>query len=103
MSATSFPASGSRVTTMDDFLALMGSIVRTYCTHHAPEMFDDPHEVDITWFNHIVGGWWILRDDMGWAWWLGVYTRCPAGQDLDQFWGCQLDAPLPRATFGADT
>jgi len=85
--------------TMDDLLALMGDIVRAYVNQHHPEMLDDIWETDRDWLNHVLGGWWVLRDDMSWAWWLGVYTRCPVGQDLDRFSYCYLDAPLPNASF----
>ena len=84
---------------MNDFLALMGDIVRAYVNQHHAEMLDDPWETDMEWLNHVLGGWWIISPDMGWAWWLGVYTRCPAGQDLDRFPYCYLDAPLPKADF----
>lgn len=84
---------------MNDFLTLMGGIVRAYANHHHPEMLDDPWETDIEWFNLVLSGWWVVRHDMGWAAWLGVYSRCPARQDLDHFPFCDLDAPLPNTHF----
>jgi hypothetical protein len=82
---------------MSDLLALMGKIVTAYVTQHHSEMLDDEWETDREWLNHVLSGWWIISPDMGWSWWLGVYSRCPAGQDLDHFPFCDLDAPLPNS------
>lgn len=83
---------------MDDLLALMGHIVRTYCEHHFPEMLDDPWASDAEHLDAILSGWWWLGDEMGWSWWFGVYSLRPDGRDEDSP-HCLLDAPLPRANF----
>jgi hypothetical protein len=84
---------------MNDFLTLVGAIVRAYVTQHHSEMLDEMYDHDRDYINHVLKGWWVLDDSAGWAWWLGVYSRCPVSHNPWEFPYCDLDAPLPDADF----
>jgi len=95
-------------------LELLAAIARAHAEQHHPKVLDpdlhDWHEVvrggeiwleNVTTFefNYWLQGWWVLDDRAGWAWWLGVYDRCPVGEDPWEFPYCRLDSPLPNADF----
>jgi hypothetical protein len=60
-----------------------------------PGDFDGMYGVEYEW--PYLQGWWMLDTTGGWPWWFLVYSKDPAGQDLERFPFCDLDAPLPNA------